>query len=118
MKRFSSSAWKASSGQRDDALGFAGRLRPDDRRAPAFERQDGERSGRQKVLLRPAFVIAFVTDIDHDGRLAVIPAVHGDAGALADRRAGAIGGNQQARRDRRAVRKLNIEMIGGCCLLR
>src|SRR5579863_9954133 len=61
--------------QSDDAFGFAAGLGPDDRRAPALERQDGERSGWQKVLLRPAFVIALVTDINDNRRLAIGPAV-------------------------------------------
>ena len=97
------------SGQRDDALRLAGCLSPDNRRALTLERQDGERSRRQKVLLRPAVVIAFVIDIDDDRRLTILPAMHGYAGALADRRMSAIGRDQQTCRDRTAIGQLDVE---------
>ena len=71
-------------GQRDDGSLFAAGLGPDDRRAPALQRQDGEWAGRQKMFLGAAFMIALVPDIDDDRRLAVVPAVQGDADPLAD----------------------------------
>ena len=49
------------------------------------------------MLLGAAVMIALVRDIDDDGRLAVIPAVRGDAGAVADCRARAVGGDQKPR---------------------
>ena len=80
--------------QRHDALGFARLLGPDDRGAAAFERQDCERSCRKKVLLGAPVMIAFMLDVDHDGGLAVIPAMSGDAG-------GARGSSSARRRRRR-----------------
>ena len=59
----------------------------------------------QKMLHRTALVIAFVADRRHDGGLAVFPAMHGNTGLLADRGARAVGGDQEPRRDRRAVGK-------------
>ena len=70
---------------------------PHDRRAVPFERQNGERPGRQKMLLGAAAMIAFMADSGHDRRLAVVPAVNGDAGALADRRARAVRGDEEPR---------------------
>src|SRR6202046_5980365 len=59
------------------------------------------------MLFRPALMIALVPDIDNDRRLAVIPAVGGDAGILPDRGARAVGGDDEARVQRRAVSKLD-----------
>ena len=59
----------------------------------------------QKMLDGAAFVVAFVADRGHDGRLAVFPAVHGNAGLLADRGARAVGGDEKPRVERRAVGK-------------
>ena len=64
-----------------DALRLRRGFGPDDGGAPPVQRQDGERTRRQKVLFGAAVMIALVRDIDDDGRLAVIPAMGGDAGA-------------------------------------
>ena len=92
-------------GQRDDALGLAAsprstRSRSGGRRG-RLQRQDRERAGGQEMLLGAAIVIALVRDGGDDGGLAVGPAVPRDAGLLADRRARAVGGDQQPRRNRR-----------------
>ena len=71
-------------------------LGPYDRRAPALQRQDRKRPGRQEMLLGAAFVVALVVDVDDDGGLAVVPAMHGDAGAFADARTRAVGGDERA----------------------
>ena len=44
--------------QSNDALGVGLGFGPDDRGAPAFERQNGERAGRQKMLDGATFVIS------------------------------------------------------------
>ena len=103
-------------GQRDDALGLALVLGPDDRRAMAdvgvvLQRQDRERSGRQEMLLGAAVVIALVRDGGDDGGLVVAPAVARDAGLLADRRARAVGGDQQAGGHRAAIRELDVNVM-------
>src|SRR5271156_1811688 len=67
--------------QGHDARGLRLRLGPYNRGTPARERQDRERAGRQKMLFGAALVIALMRDIDDDGRLIVVPAVGGDAGA-------------------------------------
>ena len=102
---------KAGIGQRHDALGLARRFGPHDRRAPSLERQDRERPGRQEMLLGASAMVAFMPDSGDDRRLAVAPAVRGDAGAFADRRTRAVGGDQKPRRDRVAVRKLDIDVL-------
>ena len=98
-------------GQRDDALGLVRAFGPHDRGAVARQRQDRERPGGQEMLLGAAFVIALVRDRADDGRLAVIPAVRGDAGLLADLRARAVGADQQPRRDRVAVRQRHVDRV-------
>ncbi len=95
-------------GQRDDALGLALVLGPDDRRAMTdggiiLQRQDRERSGGQEMLLGAAMVIALMLDRGDDRGLVVGPAVICDAGLLADRRARAIGGNQQPGGDHASI---------------
>ena len=91
--------------QRHDAFGLVRALGPYDRGTAARERQDGERPRGEKMLLGAAVVIALVRDIDDDRRLAVGPAVGGDASRLAEGGARAVGGDQQARGDGAAVRK-------------
>ena len=93
--------------QGDDTLRILRRLGPHDRRPPPFERQDRERPRRQKMLFRAALMIALVPDIDNDRRLAVIPAVGGDAGVLPDRGARAVSGYEEARARYRAVGKFD-----------
>ncbi len=82
--------------QRHDALRFALRLGPDDRGATAFQWQDRKWPGGQEMFFGAPVVIALVADIGHDGGLRIAPAMRGDAGALANGRARAIGGDQQS----------------------
>ena len=89
--------------QRDDALRLVVLLGPHDRRAPSLQRQDRERAGGQKMLLGAAAMIALMGDGGDDRGLIVGPAERLDAGALAQRRARAVGGDEQARRDPLAV---------------
>ena len=100
--------------QRDDALGFGRRFGPDDRRAPAFERQDRERTGGEKVLFGAALMIALMRDIDDDGRLAIVPTVGGDAGAAANAGARAVGGDKKPGRERDAVCQRHIDVLRRC----
>ena len=53
-----------------------------------------------------ATMIALMPDSGDDRRLAVVPAVRRDAGALADRRTRAVGSDQEPRRDRRRRRRV------------
>src|SRR6185503_18472549 len=80
----------------DDPLGGGGLLGPDEGGAPAAERQDGEGAGGEEMLLGTALVIALMGDCGDDGGLAIGPAVDRNAGELAQARAGAVGGDQQA----------------------
>ncbi len=59
-----------------------------------------------------AVMIALVADGDHDAGLVVVPAMGGDAGALAQFRARAVGRYQQARLDNAAVRQRHVDAIG------
>ncbi len=100
--------------QRHDALGLLRALGPYDRGAAALERQDGERPGREKMLLGAAAMVALMRDIGHDRRLAVIPAVRGDARRLADGRARAVGGDEEAgRRSHSPSAEFNIDVLRG-----
>ena len=87
-------------GQRDDALRLARLFGPHDRGAAALQRQDRERSRRQEMLFRPAVMIALMLDGGDDAGLLVVPAEALDAARLADRRARAVGGDEQAVRSR------------------
>ena len=80
-------------------------LGPHQRRALARQRQDRERTRGQKMLFGAAVMIALMADGDDDAGLIVLPAMGGDAGALAQFRARAVGGDQQARLDRRCRRR-------------
>ena len=64
------------------------------------------------MLLGAALMIALVADGDDDAGLIVVPAMGGDAGALAQFRARAVGRHQQARLDRAAVGQRHIDAIG------
>ena len=55
------------------------------------KRQDGERAGRQKMLVRHIVVGFFVGDGADDGGLAIGPAGQGDIGLAAHKRAAAVG---------------------------
>ena len=59
-----------------------------------------------------AVMIALMADGDDDAGLIVIPAMGGDAGALAQFRARAVGRHQQARLDHAAVGQRHIDAIG------
>ena len=76
------------------------------------QRQDRKRTGGQKMFFGAAVMVALMADGDHDAGLIVIPAMGGDAGALAQFRARAVGGHQQARLDDAAVRQRHLDAIG------
>ena len=78
-----------------DALGLGGALGPHDRRAVARQRQDRERAGGEEMLLGAAVMRPLMRHRGGDGGLAVRPADRLDAGALADARAGAVGGDHE-----------------------
>ena len=90
--------------ERDDARRLGALLGPYQRGALSGQRQDRERAGGQEMLFGAAVMIALVADGDDDAGLIVVPAMGGDAGALAQLRARAVGGDQQARLDRRCRR--------------
>ncbi len=95
--------------QRDDARGLAAALGPHQRGSFAGERQDREGTRGQEVLLGAAVVIALMADGDDDAGLIVLPAMGDDAGALAQFRPRAIGGDQQACRNHAAVAKRHVD---------
>ena len=63
------------------------------------------------MLFGAALVIALVADRDHDSGLIVVPAMGGDAGALAQFRPRAVGGHQKTRFDDAAVRKRHVDSV-------
>jgi len=63
--------------------GLGAILGPHQRGARPLQRQDRERTGGQKMLLGAALMIALMADRDDDAGLIVVPAVGGNAGALA-----------------------------------
>src|SRR5260370_4806462 len=76
--------------QRDDARRLLRLLGPDNGRAVAhgggaFQRQDRERPGGEKVLLGPTAMIALVRDRGDNRRLLIVKTLAGDFPALADR---------------------------------
>ena len=79
----------------------------------ALERQDRERTGGQKMLLRAPAVIALVRDCGDDARLRIAPAMAGDVRAFTDLRARAIGGDQQTRREFGTVGQLHADSLCG-----
>src|SRR5207245_2116814 len=81
----------------DDAGSFAARFGPNQRGAFSSQRQDREGTRGKKMLLGAALMITLVTNRDYDTGLIVIPAMRDDAGALAQFRARAVGGNQKTR---------------------
>jgi len=101
---------KSIVGKRDDARGFFRFLGPDDRRAASGEGQDRKRSRGQEMLLGAAVMIALVGNRRNDGGLAVAPAVACNARALPDHGMRAVGGDQEARGDRAAIRKRDIDV--------
>ena len=58
-----------------------------------------------------AVMIALMADGDDDAGLVVVPAMGGDPGALAQFRARAVGGDQQARLDHAAVGQRHIDAV-------
>ena len=64
------------------------------------------------MLFGAALMIALVADGDDDAGLIVVPAMGGNTGALAQPRACAIGGDQQARLDDIAVGERHGDAIG------
>ena len=69
-------------------------------------------SSRKEMFLGAAVMIALVADGDDDAGLIVVPAMGGDAGALAQLRARAVGGHQQARLDDIAVGERHGDAVG------
>ena len=64
------------------------------------------------MLFGAAVMIALMADGDDDAGLIVVPAMGGDAGALAQLRARAVGGDQQARLDDIAVGERHVDAVG------
>src|SRR5207248_10859282 len=89
-------------------FGVGGGFGPYDRGAAAFKRQNGEWSGRQKMLFGATAMIALVRDIDDDCRLSVTPAVGRDSCPAADRRSRAVGGDEERREQRGSIAELRI----------
>ena len=98
--------------ERRDARGFSAVLGPHQRRTLSGQRQDRERPGRQKMFFGAAVMIALMADGDDDAGLIVVPAMGGDAGALAQFRARAVGGHQQACLDDIAVGERHVDAVG------
>ncbi|MEY9180709.1 hypothetical protein ABIA41_002144 [Bradyrhizobium sp. USDA 313] len=98
--------------ERNDARGLGAALGPYQRRALARQRQDRERTCGQEMLFGAAPMIALVADGDDDAGLVVLPAMGGNAGALAQFRPRAIGGDQEARRDHAAVAECHLDAVG------
>src|SRR5467141_2931337 len=103
--------------QRDDARRLLRLLGPDDGRAVAhggvaFQRQDRERPGGEKVLLGPPAMIALVRDRGDNRRLLNAKAVAGHSGGLADSHSRAAGGNEKWRSTRVSVGGAHVERVG------
>src|SRR6266478_3438438 len=78
----------------------------------AFQRQDRERPGGEKVLLGPPAMIALVRDGGDNRRLLIAKAVAGDSRALADSRTRAVGGNEKSRSTRFTVGEAHVDTVG------
>src|SRR6202007_1915325 len=100
--------------QCDDARSFRAFLGPDQRGTLARERQDREGTGGKEMLLGAALMIALMAHGDDDAGLIVIPAMGGDAGAFAQLRARAVGGDQKARIDDAAVGERDVDAALVC----
>ncbi len=83
--------------ERQQRLGVGATLVPDDARLAARKRQESEWTGRQEMLLRPAFVVALVRDRRDDAGLVVVPADGLNVGEASEFRARAVGGDREAR---------------------
>ena len=66
--------------ERDERPSVGAALVPDDARPASGQRQDGERAGRQEMLLGDAFVVALMRDRRDDAGLVVVPAVGRNGG--------------------------------------
>src|SRR5690606_32208843 len=73
----------------------------------AFERQDREWASWQEVLDGSAIVRQLMLDLRHNADLIVAPADALDPGCLTQSRSPSIGGDEQARVDAPAVRKMD-----------
>ena len=89
--------------ERQQRLGVGATLVPDDARLATRKRQESERTGRQEMLLRPAFVVALVRDRRDDAGLVIVPADGLNVGEPAEFRARAVGGDREARAQHAAV---------------
>ena len=89
--------------ERDERARVGAALVPDDARLAPGQRQDGERAGRQEMLLSHAFVVALVRDGGDDAGLVVVPAVGGNRGERAQLRARAVGRDGEAGAEAAAV---------------
>ena len=89
----------------EERAGVGAALVPDDARPAAGQRQDGERAGRQEMLLRPAFVLALVLDGGDDAGLVIVPAERGNVGQRAELRARPVRRCRQTRPQASAVGK-------------
>jgi hypothetical protein len=69
---------------------------PDDARLATRKRQESEWTGRQEMLLRPAFVIPLMGDGCDDAGLVVVPTDGRDVGELGKFRAGSVSGDCEA----------------------
>ena len=90
-------------------LGF--RQRPDQGAATVRQRQQRQRSARQKTLPGGTLVRSLGTDMRHHGTLRIVTTMRGDAGELTQRRAGTIGSYQQTCRQRFAIRQFDLYAI-------
>ena len=72
-------------------------------RGVAFQRQDREWPGGEKVLLGPPAMITLVRDGGDDGRLLVGKPMAGDSRTLTDSRTGTVGRHEKTRGARLAV---------------
>ena len=82
--------------RREQALGFGGRQRPDDRAAAVGERQQRERAARQEPLPRRLLMRARARHVRDDGRLLVAMARDGQVEQPPHGRVAAVGGEQHA----------------------
>ena len=89
--------------QRKQRARVGATLVPDNARLAAGKGQNRERTGRQEMLLRAAFVIAVVRDRRDDSGLVIVPADGLNVGEPAEFRARAVGGDSEARPQGAAV---------------
>ena len=78
---------------------------------PIGQRQQSQRTVGKKTLPRGALMRALGAHMRHHRALRVIAAARVDAGQLAQRRSGAVGGDQQARGDGLAIGQIELDAI-------